>query len=475
VFTLMQSDEIRIASRVHPDSSILGNLITGGSVMKEYYWRLSVVLMIGVFLSGCAVQKPLAPFQARDLNTKMGQYTKKVDNFMVILDSSASMDQAYKGKQKLTLAKNMVNAMNQTIPDLDLNGALRTFGHSWCPFSRKTTLVYGLAPQSRADAEKALESVMLASGRSPLDLAIRAATEDLKSAKGDMAVIIVSDADDMDDSSVAAANDMKARYGDRLCIYALLVGDDPGGKDLMGKLTKAGHCGFQVNADDIATPEAMADFVEKVFLQRAKAAPVVLDSDGDGVPDGMDRCPDTPRGVKVDPKGCPLDSDGDGVPDYMDRCPNTPKGAKVDNNGCPLDTDGDGVPDYLDQCPGTPKGATVNRLGCWALTGVVLFDTDKAAIKPEAFSLLDEVVKILQKNSDIVGEVQGHTDSTGSEAYNQRLSERRAKAVLDYLLSHGIGPGRLTAKGYGELQAVASNDTEKGRRENRRVELKRSR
>ncbi|HUK62585.1 MAG TPA: thrombospondin type 3 repeat-containing protein, partial [Dongiaceae bacterium] len=88
-----------------------------------------------------------------------------------------------------------------------------------------------------------------------------------------------------------------------------------------------------------------------------------LDSDGDKVFDGLDQCPDTPKGAKVDAKGCPIDSDGDGVPDGIDQCPDTPKGAKVDAKGCPIDSDGDGVPDGIDQCPDTPKGATVDASG----------------------------------------------------------------------------------------------------------------
>ncbi len=88
------------------------------------------------------------------------------------------------------------------------------------------------------------------------------------------------------------------------------------------------------------------------------------DSDHDGVPDKRDKCPDTPRGVKVDKNGCPVDSDGDGVPDYLDKCPNTPKGVKVDKKGCPIDSDGDGVPDYLDKCPDTPAKVKVDKNGC---------------------------------------------------------------------------------------------------------------
>lgn len=89
-----------------------------------------------------------------------------------------------------------------------------------------------------------------------------------------------------------------------------------------------------------------------------------VDSDGDGVPDYLDKCPDTPRGAKVDKDGCPLDSDGDGVPDYRDMCPNTPKGVLVDKDGCPIDSDGDGVPDHLDKCPNTPSGVPVDKDGC---------------------------------------------------------------------------------------------------------------
>ena len=88
------------------------------------------------------------------------------------------------------------------------------------------------------------------------------------------------------------------------------------------------------------------------------------DSDGDGVPDSKDQCPDTPPRVKVDELGCPLDADGDGVPDYKDKCPDTKQGWKVDENGCAVDSDNDGVPDKLDKCPDTPKGMKVNESGC---------------------------------------------------------------------------------------------------------------
>lgn len=198
-----------------------------------------------------------------------------------------------------------------------------------------------------------------------------------------------------------------------------------------------------------------------------------LDSDGDGVPDYKDKCTDTSPGVKVDENGCPLDSDGDSVPDHKDKCPNTPAGVKVNTSGCPLDSDGDGVYDYLDKCPGTPQGATVNERGCWAFGGNVFFDVDKWNIKPEAYSLMTEAANILQENPEMRVEVQGHTDSAGPEAYNQMLSEKRANAIMEYLVNKGIDSGRFEVKGYGESDPICSNETAEGRQKNRRVRFKR--
>jgi OOP family OmpA-OmpF porin len=190
------------------------------------------------------------------------------------------------------------------------------------------------------------------------------------------------------------------------------------------------------------SPAGMGDFVEKVFL--AKMAP------------------------KAAPK---IDSDGDGVYDEVDECPNTPKGAPVDKVGCPLDSDMDGVPDYRDQCPNTPRGARVDSRGCWVLAGVK-FDTGKWDIKTQYYPILNEVVAILQKNKNIQVVVEGHTDNVGSAKFNQGLSEKRAASVMKFLISSGISGSRLSSRGYGFSRPAASNDTAEGRRLNRRVELR---
>jgi OOP family OmpA-OmpF porin len=210
-----------------------------------------------------------------------------------------------------------------------------------------------------------------------------------------------------------------------------------------------------------------------------KGAPVddrgcPLDSDRDGVYDYLDECPGTPAGAPVDSRGCPLDSDADGVYDYLDECPGTPAGVTVDTRGCPLDSDGDGVYDYLDQCPDTPRGMSVDDKGCsLKLTLRINFDFDQAVIKPEFKSELDKAAAFVRANANVPFILlAGHTDSKGKEEYNQQLSERRAEAVREALINdYDLNPDKLKARGYGETQPVADNDTEEGRYLNRRVEL----
>ncbi|MBF0147637.1 MAG: OmpA family protein [Magnetococcales bacterium] len=206
------------------------------------------------------------------------------------------------------------------------------------------------------------------------------------------------------------------------------------------------------------------------FCERSEEVMVDGDADGDGVKDSKDKCPNTPKGFPVDAKGCPLDSDGDGVVDGLDQCPGTPPGTPVDKKGCPMDSDGDGVYDHQDQCPGTPVGAHVNHVGCWVLENLH-FDIDKAVIKPIDFPLLDNVLDVLNKNPGMRVEIQGHTDSTGSRKHNQKLSEKRAESVRQYLVGKGIAPNRTSTIGHGLDKPVADNNTLQGRSANRRVQL----
>lgn len=201
-----------------------------------------------------------------------------------------------------------------------------------------------------------------------------------------------------------------------------------------------------------------------------------LDSDGDGVKDSKDKCPGTPRGVAVDASGCPMDSDGDGVADDKDKCPNTVKGAKVGPDGCELDGDKDGVVDRLDECPNSAPGVQVDIKGCEIKAVIRLpgvnFETNSDRLLPGATSVLNDAVATLKKNPSITVEVAGHTDSDGAAEYNEGLSTRRATTVRDYLASNGIAEDRMTVRGYGESQPIADNTTRAGKAQNRRVVLR---
>lgn len=264
---------------------------------------------------------------------------------------------------------------------------------------------------------------------------------------------------------------------------------------------------------DLADPDSFNDIVFNlgfVVPFGAPAEPPVYDSDGDGVIDGTDQCPGTPGGATVDSRGCELDRDADGVPDSRDACPDTRAGARVDGKGCEVerdsdrdgvkdasdrcpntprntkvdaygcktigDADGDGVLDNRDRCPNTSKGARVDVNGCEfkeeiQLRGVT-FETNSATLTSTSLTILNDAAATLERNDDIRVEAQGHTDSQGADSYNLGLSQRRAEAVRDYLIRRGVDASRITAKGYGETQPVASNANADGRAENRRVVLK---
>jgi OOP family OmpA-OmpF porin len=139
------------------------------------------------------------------------------------------------------------------------------------------------------------------------------------------------------------------------------------------------------------------------------------------------------------------------------------------------DSDGDGVCDADDKCPSTPAGTTVDKVGCPCSQELkVLFDFDKSELRPESITELERVVKFMNDVPFATAKIDGHTDSVGSEEYNLALSDRRAKAVFDYLSSRGVDPSRLKSQGFGESNPIAPNDTAEGRQLNRRVMLNRT-
>ncbi|MFW6057861.1 MAG: OmpA family protein, partial [Persicimonas sp.] len=181
------------------------------------------------------------------------------------------------------------------------------------------------------------------------------------------------------------------------------------------------------------------------------------DTDGDGIPNSDDLCPETPEDLDgfEDDDGCPdTDNDRDGIPDVEDECPDKP--GLEEDDGCP---------------PEEEKATrTDERI---EITERVFFESDKAVIKPESHELLEQVGLVLRTNPDIdTVEIGGHTDNQGGGEYNERLSEARARAVKAFLVKESdIDEARLVAKGYGSSEPIAEGDSDESRSQNRRVEF----
>lgn len=202
------------------------------------------------------------------------------------------------------------------------------------------------------------------------------------------------------------------------------------------------------------------------------------DRDGDGIADGDDKCPDVAGTAKYG--GCPIpDTDADGINDEQDKCPTVAGLARY--QGCPIpDTDGDGVNDEEDKCPSRPGPAS--NQGCPEIAREVIekvnmaaknvfFATGSYKLLAKSNKSLNEVADILKADESLMIDIDGHTDEVGSNESNLVLSENRAAAVRDYLISKGIAENRMKSTGYGEEKPIADNKTAAGRAKNRRTEM----
>jgi outer membrane protein OmpA-like peptidoglycan-associated protein len=327
-----------------------------------------------------------------------------MDNFVVLFDKSASMGLSKKTEMRddpvsekvgesnrLILAKDTTKNMIATIPEIRLNAGLRTF------WSEENALIYGMKPLVKEDYTKAINTIEHENGRTPMGRAITAAGNDLKGAKGNSAIIIVSDfseipgVDDIRPATVMEAiTKVNADYGDKLCVYAIQVGYTPDGKELSEQIVQNVKGGYTVNADKLATPAAMAAFVEKVIsgkcsrYQQLAAKKAVI--------------------VATEPM--------------------------VEEK--------------------VAAAASEEKVIILAFEDVH-FDFDKSTLKPEAQTILKRNIQLLKDNPKAKVRIAGYTSASGTEAYNQKLSERRAKAVQEYLINEGgIAPDRLSTIGYGE-------------------------
>lgn len=289
---------------------------------------------------------------------------------------------------------------------------------------------------------------------------------------------------------------IKDSDGDRIPDHLDLCPDEPGASELNGCPDRDGdgvpnfqdECPDQTGLKEFrGCPDTDGDGISDLYDECPKIPGIKAnngcpeekkvafpDRDGDGVPDIEDQCPEMP-GIK-ELGGCP-DKDGDGIPDHLDKCPEK-AGPKI-YSGCP-DSDSDGIPDHEDRCPyvagpvsnkGCPEIAVEDKKTLDIAMRSVQFETGKAILKPESYAILNQIASIVKRYPDFNLAISGHTDSTGSPVLNQSLSERRAKACYDYLISLGISKDRLSYVGFGDSRPIADNKTPIGRSLNRRVEF----
>lgn len=245
--------------------------------MKFFSTRFALSLIAVMFSFGCAVRQPAqtipaftpTPFSSND-------YVSSIDNFLIILDASSSMDDLYNGNNKFVVAREIIKRLDQTLPELGQNAGLRSFGHSPKVSDKPTVLFYGMEKYTHKGLNEKLELITAAGGTSPMHMALTEAGQDLKSFPGKTAVLIISDGQEAmsleSPITLKAAQALKDQMGEGLCFYPIFVGDNEKGVVLMEEIAKISKCGFVTNADNLMTGSGMGQFVQDVFLTKKPMA-----------------------------------------------------------------------------------------------------------------------------------------------------------------------------------------------------------
>jgi len=370
--------------------------------MRKIGFGLIFLSMCFLSFTGCAT------FKAVDLNPKInsGQLVQKTNNFVVLFDKSASMNDQH-GKTRLAgnptrliYAKDTTKNMITTMPDIPLTAGLRTF------WAERTDLIYGMTPLVKKDYKKAVNSIEMVNSRTDLGKAITAAGNDLRGAPGNSALIVVSDftmspvigdiknkADISNAVIVDSIAKINAEYGDRLCVYTIQLGYSQSGKDLSEQIVQNVAGAYNVNANRLENPVIMAAFVEDVISGNCRR--------------------------------------------YQQYVAKPVEKIVI-------------VPDEPVTQEKVVTAVAEKKVIVLAFEDIH-FDFDKATLKPEAQAILKRNIQLLKDNPNAKVRIAGYTSASGTDAYNQALSERRAASVEQYLINEGIiTPSRLTTIGYGE-------------------------
>ena len=306
-------------------------------------------------------------------------------------------------------AKQVIEGFVAALPDEEYDVGLIIFGGP-------ETQSASMAPFDRDSLAMTAEWIPYGGGLTPIEDVIGEATEQV--GEGPAAIVLFSDGGATratkkvgPEGTIAVAEAAVAERSSPLCFYTVRIGDEEGGQVLLEQLAAVGNCGRAIEGASWTDGAVLGNDVQAMMFETVDV---------------------------------PLTG--------------------------PLDTDQDGILDPSDQCPGTPKGAAADERGCWTLSGSS-FATGSATLKPAALAELKAAAEVLEANPTIKIRVEGHTDSTGSAAINDRLSQQRADAVREQLIQDGVGADRIQAQGFGSSRPVGSNATAAGRAANRRVDI----
>ena len=489
--------------------------------MKKNFFTIMLICIISLILSGCHARKsgsllkkshqmienalsmfdhPIGIYDPSKVQALPTPKTPPItQNIVIIFDSSLSMNEPYAGLAKIQHAKMILKGINNALPDTPLRTMFYKFSSS--PYQEKNPIqiIAPMTAYDRQEVKKAINENKFTPDESPLAKCLNQCRLDLASVNDNIAVLIITDGDTFDPSPIKAAKSLYHEFGARIGLYPVMVGNSPQGKRLLNQIADQSVCGFVQRSDCLLDNTCMHNFIHTIIYSPSYKN---RDRDGDGIKDQMDSCPTTPLGNVVDSSGCSPDTDGDSISDDRDECPDTPAGVTVESNGCPpkdrdndgvldtedqcLDTpagdivdvngctkpdqDQDGILDIKDDCTDTPIGASVNARGCWVISDLQ-FSPGRWELDTSHKNSLQEVIDIMKRNPDLRIEIQGHTDNTGPEGLNKKLSSYRAMSVMKYLMQNGIRASRLTFMGYGSEKPIVSNDTPRNRALNRRVEF----
>ncbi len=341
-------------------------------------------------LAACS-STPYTPAASQTNPIDVTTYEQKVDTFIVLLDASGSMNNDETGRPRIHDAQDWTASFNNVVPEaMDFNSGIITFGKGAtgsCIGHGIASQLYGPTSYNKVDFASALGAIECAASTTPIADALVMNTGLLSpeegSDPGQVAVIIVSDFNwNQPDAVADALSQLRAQHPGKVCVHTVKIGNDPTHDAMIAGLTDTSGCDSAVAAADVASGDALTNYVADTLLTRIE---------------------------------------------YETH----------------------------------------------TVSAAALFDFDKDILKESGKQELARLDQLIKSKGLSVRDINliGHTDSIGTEAYNQDLSERRARAVYNYLVSRGIDSSIVDVMGKGESQPVATNETDEGRALNRRVEI----